>query len=315
MESLHNKGMVHMRLYTVVHGCTLRRSWPSKRNNRTTITQQWRMPPAQHAQLAENPLKTAGKYSGKLSGMIWHDSASPQRFAYVERASDLTESPLACDWKHVIGSGNLMKWAFQNSYKTATKQLQSSYKAAMAFLGAVSHKLRALSTLSDESDESNESTANMIYLIYPHLTFGVSAIPFLTKSFNERMISQFEIGIFFQSGFCGFCGFCGYTLGFWLLGFCSFRGFLLLRFWPVGLLLLSLFTSEFIRMLFREELTHVFNKCPNWPFEKVWKPYFRTLVEIYYSMQASIPWKTQGKPCKHQWNPWKTPGKPCKSQW
>ena len=32
--------------------------------------------------------------------------------------------------------------------------------------------------------------------------------------------------------------------------------------------LLGFFTSDFICMLFREELTHDFNKCPNRPFFK-----------------------------------------------
>ena len=59
-----------------------------------------------------------------------------------------------------------------------------------------------------------------------------------------------------------------YLTLFWLVGFCGF-------------LVLVFFTIEFICMLWWEELTSVFNKCPNLPFFGLWKQYFRTLVETY----------------------------------
>ena len=61
-----------------------------------------------------------------------------------------------------------------------------------------------------------------------------------------------------------------------LLCFYGFCGFWFLR--PLGLF--WLFTSEFICMCLWEEFTQLFSTCPNLPFWKFWKPYFRTLVEI-----------------------------------
>ena len=74
-------------------------------------------------------------------------------------------------------------------------------------------------------------------------------------------------------GFCSFCSCCGFY-GVWLLW--------LLVSSPFGVSWFLCFSlSEFICMCLRKGLTHVFNKCPNLPFSKFWKQYFRTLVEIY----------------------------------
>ena len=83
-------------------------------------------------------------------------------------------------------------------------------------------------------------------------------------------------------GFCSFCSCCGFY-GVWLLWLLvsSPFGVVLVR-WLLRFLGFCVFPlSEFICMCLRKGLTHVFNKCPNLPFSKFWKQYFRTLVEIY----------------------------------
>ena len=75
--------------------------------------------------------------------------------------------------------------------------------------------------------------------------------------------------------FACFCGFCGFS-AFVAVVFLWFLWLLVSS--PFGVVLAFYF--EFICMCLWEEFTQLFSTCPNLPFWKFWKPYFRTLVEI-----------------------------------